>query len=228
MPKGRPLPRRLQCTPNYISPSVRKAAPVLHPFFRCPAGSSRRNGGWGAGTSPRLNHQLRRKRYHMEEIWKKIDGFQGKYFVSNLGRVKNKAGRIISQRVQTRRHNYVEVELWENAVRHRYKLHRLVAKAFVENPYQYPEVNHKDENPLNNRADNLEWCDHLYNCRYGTRGVRIGARLSRPVAQLKNGTIVAVWDSIRDAGKAGYTRPSITKCCNGEYSHHKGYQWKFL
>jgi hypothetical protein len=164
----------------------------------------------------------------MEEIWKEIEGFRGKYFVSNWGRVKNKAGRIISQHARKSRYNYVEVELWLDTVRHLCKVHRLVAKAFVENPCHYPEVNHKDENHLNNRADNLEWCDHLYNCRYGTRGARIGAKLSRSVIQLKNGEIVAVWDSVRAAEKAGYTRASIVRCCNGEYSHHKGYQWEFF
>lgn len=101
----------------------------------------------------------------MKEIWKEIEGFRGKYFVSDLGRVKNKDGRIISQHARKNRYSYVEVELRLDGARHCCKVHRLVATAFIENPDHYPEVNHKDENHLNNRADNLEWCDHLYNCR---------------------------------------------------------------
>ena len=54
-----------------------------------------------------------------------------------------------------------------------FQVHRLVAFAFLQNPNQYPQINHKDENKLNNKLENLEWCSVLYNNKYGTRLKRV-------------------------------------------------------
>lgn len=98
----------------------------------------------------------------MEE-WKDIIGFEGFYQVSNFGKVRNcVTGKILKPGLQGK--GYYSVTLKRKG----YKVHRLVAIAFIPNPNNLPIVNHKDENKLNNNADNLEWCDNRYNCNYGT------------------------------------------------------------
>ena len=62
-----------------------------------------------------------------------------------------------------------------------YLVHRLVAAAFIPNPNGYPTVNHKDENPSNNRVNNLEWCTMLYNNTYNGRNKRVAKALERPI-----------------------------------------------
>lgn len=110
----------------------------------------------------------------MMEIWKDCKGYEGKYQVSNLGRVwsvkgqKYLKGTILPS-------GYVHVHLTTpNGKRKKERLHRLVAIAFLDNPNNLPQVNHKDENKLNNCVDNLEWCNAKYNANYGTRNQRIG------------------------------------------------------
>lgn len=109
----------------------------------------------------------------MEEIWKDIKGFENKYQVSNLGRVrslKHSHGyrdkpKILNGSLDS--HGYKQVNLCKNGNRKLMFMHRLVAMAFIPNPNQYPYINHKDENPLNNSVWNLEWCTAQYNSTYG-------------------------------------------------------------
>lgn len=101
------------------------------------------------------------------EVWKDVPGFE-KYQVSNLGRIrslKNNKITIIKTYVGT--NGYIQACFWQNKKCNKVLLHRIVATCFVSNPNNYNEVNHKDENKANNCADNLEWCVHLYNMRYG-------------------------------------------------------------
>lgn len=89
---------------------------------------------------------------------------------------RKKRGRIIKPVLDGQGH-YLQAPLSKNGECRRYLVHRLVAQAFLSNPHNYPEVNHKDENKTNNAVQNLEWCDHTYNNNYGsklesTRGVK--------------------------------------------------------
>lgn len=122
------------------------------------------------------------------ENWKPVKGYEGIYEVSDLGRVRSidrvrvfKTGRAVPLKGVLRKYctdhrGYFRVMLsnWGKK-EHSCLIHRLVAEAFIPNPDGLPEVNHKDENKANNRADNLEWCTHRANSRYGSRGARISA-----------------------------------------------------
>lgn len=102
----------------------------------------------------------------MEEIWKDIEGYEGLYQVSNLGRVKNKKrNKILS--LSKYRTGYSKCGLYKNHTPKTYAVHRLVAQAFIPNPKHYPVVNHEDETRDNNRVDNLEWCTIKYNVNFG-------------------------------------------------------------
>lgn len=100
------------------------------------------------------------------EIWKDIKGYEGMYKVSNFGKVMNvKTQRIISDYSMK---GYRMVQLWKNNIRKGICVHRLVAEAFIDNPYNLPQVNHIDENKSNNNVTNLEWCSISYNQNHGT------------------------------------------------------------
>ena len=112
------------------------------------------------------------------EIWRDIEGYEGLYQVSNLGRVRslnyNRTGKVQNMKLGTYPNGYKMVDLKKNKKRKAHLVHRLVAKAFIPNPNpdQLCEVNHKDEDKANNTVDNLEWCSHIYNQYYGTKRER--------------------------------------------------------
>lgn len=111
----------------------------------------------------------------MEEIWKDIEGYEGMYMVSSLGRVKTLICRyknvtILKERVKN--NGYCSITLYKNKIPHTYLAHRLVAQAFLPNPNNYPVVNHKDENPKNNCVENLEWYTQEYNINYGNGNIK--------------------------------------------------------
>lgn len=114
------------------------------------------------------------------EKWKDIDGYEGLYQISNLGRVRRLPTEVINSfgvrrffegggiLNPTNSQGYLIVDLSRDGFRKHYLIHRLVAQAFLENPNNLPFVNHKDENKSNNIVDNLEWCTPQYNTNYGT------------------------------------------------------------
>lgn len=106
--------------------------------------------------------------------WKIIDGFTD-YRVSENGDVySTKRNKILRQH---ERKNYLGVYLYAKDNRQYKLVHRLVANAFIPNPNNLPQINHKDENSLNNCVDNLEWCTAKYNCNYGTHIEKIRERM---------------------------------------------------
>ena len=121
-----------------------------------------------------------------EEIWKDITGFEGLYQISNFGNVRvldricnsaiKNSNKVLRKGKLLKKYNkggYYYAFLMKDSKRYYFRINRLVAMAFIPNPNNLPYVNHKDENPLNNHVDNLEWCTAKYNCNYGTRNSKI-------------------------------------------------------
>lgn len=149
------------------------------------------------------------------EVWKDIKGYEGLYQVSNLGRVRSldrhikrvsKRGAVIYQfhkgRVlspKTTKSGYLEVQLFDsNSNGKMWRVHRLVAKTFIPCTDSTLEVNHIDENKLNNEVENLEWCNRQYNTNYGTRNQKIGiANIYRAKISSKD---IEKMKSLRDNG----------------------------
>ena len=164
----------------------------------------------------------------MKEIWKDIKGFEGLYQVSNLGRVKSLRRNIILRQGITRK-GYESVLLCTNSIHKGYYIHRLVAHAFIPNPDNLPQVNHKDENKTNNCVGNLEWCDGKYNINYGTGIAKRVKSQSKKVLQFKpDGTFVKEWESTMDVERnLGFDNAHISKCCRGKYAYAYGFLWKY-
>ena len=183
-----------------------------------------------------------------EEIWKDIAGYEGLYQISNFGRVrsfnrtrKNRGGRtaVIQGRIvkpNIDRKGYLQFHLYSNSVRRRFYSHQLVAKAFIPNPNNYSEINHKDENPKNNCVWNLEWCNHKYNMNYGT-AIERAAKLKR-IVQRNNPKISksvlcietgVVYPSISEISRElGCSRALIIRCCKGLGKTAYGYHWRYV
>ena len=120
----------------------------------------------------------------IEEIWRPIEGYEGLYEVSNTGQVRSldryvkysngrihlHKGKVLSPIKD--KDGYLQVSLYYNRKMYKKYVHRIVAEAFLPNPDNLPEVNHKDEDKTNNNVTNLEWCDRKYNLSYGSRQER--------------------------------------------------------
>lgn len=170
----------------------------------------------------------------MEE-WKDIEGYEGLYQVSNYGRVKSlKFGKEKILKPRKNKYGYFDINLCNESKVKGFRVNRLVALTFIPNPNNYPQVNHKDENKLNNCVDNLEWCDRKYNCNFGTRNERVAEKLtnnsltSKNVYQYSiNGELIKIWESTHECGRNGFNRGNITSCCNGKLKTSQGYIWSY-
>lgn len=164
----------------------------------------------------------------MIEIFKDIEGYENLYQISNLGNVKslgngnsNNSKEKILKPAKDKK-GYLYVDLYKQGKRKTYKVHRLVAKVFIENPNNLPQVNHKDEDKTNNAVENLEFCDAKYNINYGTRNEKI----SKQLMCLETGKI---YTSTREVQKQlGFSHSNISRCCNGKLKQAYGYTWCYV
>ena len=187
------------------------------------------------------------------EIWKTAvyDGelYEGLYKVSNFGKIlslnyKN-TGKPGLMNPGTNTSGYLQVGLSKNGKTNLCLVHRLVAEAFLENPDNLPEVNHKDEDKTNNfvflnedgtvnkEKSNLEWKNHRDNCNHGTRNERMAktktnGKLSKRVLQLSlTGELIREWESTNECGRNGFNQGSVVDCCNGKQKTHKGFRFMY-
>jgi hypothetical protein len=170
----------------------------------------------------------------MEEVWVRVSGYENYYEVSNFGRVKSyhryKEGKLL--KFNKNHFGYLSVALIKNGQVKLTKVHRLVAKEFLKNPQNLPQVNHIDEDVTNNRVDNLEWCTASYNINYGTRNLKMAITQSTPVLQYtRDFKLIKEWGSIKEAaeylGISKNGRGHITECCKGRRNKAYGYIWKY-
>lgn len=192
-----------------------------------------------------------------KEIWKTIEE-NPNYMVSNLGRVKslydgrhNKfREKILSNTISSKGYYFVHFKY--NGKLTNFFVHRLVAEAFIPNPNNLPEVNHKSEIKTQNNVENLEWCDRKYNANWGTMKSRLSKKrcgdknpfygkqhtnetkqkLSKIVIQIDKETNEPIkeWQSVTEAAKQlGICLNNISACCRGVNRHKSagGYKWKY-
>ena len=169
------------------------------------------------------------------ETWKTIDGYEGLYEVSDQGRVKslgnNKFGKEKILKPVKTSVGYLKVTFCKDGYKKQLLVHRLVAKAFIQNPNNLETVNHKDEVKTNNIASNLEWMSKKDNNNYGTRNKRAAEALSNQVQMLdkSTGELLATFPSTCEAERVtGIDQGSISKCCNGNRKSAGGYIWRYL
>ena len=180
------------------------------------------------------------KNYIFEE-WKPIEGYEGLYEISNFGRVKSidrigHGGRKLKGRILKQAKNncgYLVIDLDKHGKRKQFRVHRLVASAFIPNPNNYPIINHKDENKLNNHVNNLEWCTVKYNTNYGNAITKMKENrnyfsVSKSVICLETNII---YDSIGKAAKSlKINKSAISRCCLEKYGYKTahGFHFKYV
>ena len=175
----------------------------------------------------------------MTEVWKEIDGYDGRYEISNMGRLKSFAQDRTNGKIKIgnlTHKGYLSYALYdENGKKRFYPVHRLVAMAFLDNPNNLPQVNHKDEVKTNNCVDNLEWCTNEYNAHYGTRFAR-AAESNRccPTTSLKVFSVdkdgnKEYYDSIGEAERqTGLSHCNIIRALKGKRRHCGNRQWFYF
>lgn len=190
-----------------------------------------------------------------KEIWKDIKDYEGMYQVSNLGRVRSldkivngsnqygahfikiRRGKLLKLHISN--NGYYRVILVSDNKNKNFLIHRLVAKAFIPNPNNLPEINHIDGNKSNNIIDNLEWCNHSYNIqhRINVLGIKMKTEhlqryrnnQKRKINQYdKQGNFIKQWNCINDiTKKLKIPHSNITACCKGRLNTAHGYKWEY-
>lgn len=181
------------------------------------------------------------------EIWKDVVGYEGLYQVSNVGAIRsldrkktrNKGKQKVSWKMKTpilrRKDGYLQINLWKDGEVKTEKVHRIVARAFLGCGEEGQQINHKDWDRTNNRAENLEWCDAKYNAQHKSpeamskAGGWCGKDRRRPIRQKTIcGEFVAVYESAADARRVtGFDSSHIIAVARGKKKSYKGYVWEY-
>ena len=168
----------------------------------------------------------------IKEIWQDIAGYEGHYQISNTGKIYSiKCNRMLKQSDLNK--GYHTVKLQRNGTKKMFRVHRLVAMTFIQNPNGLQEVNHIDEDKSNNSVTNLEWVNHIDNVNHGTRNSRASVSLkiarARPiVAIFKNGTTKTYTSASECAKLLGLSAGNINSVIRGSRNHTHGIVFKEL
>lgn len=168
----------------------------------------------------------------MEE-WREIKGYEGLYEVSNTGKVRSlkratTRGKIL--RFQTDKDGYFKCCLCKENKKTTAFVHRLVAIAFIDNPKNYPIINHKDECKNNNNVENLEWCSYQYNATYNGVHLKNGVKKRIPIRAIKGNEILE-FVSIKEASEyLGVAHYNISGCLHNHRGRKtlSGYRFEYL
>lgn len=158
----------------------------------------------------------------MKEEWRDIEGFEGKYMASNTGKVKslnyNKTGKEKILEGVDYGYGYLYVVLYKDGKGKPCRINRLVAMAFIPNPDNLPEVNHKDKIRTNNNVENLEWCTSQYNVEYSQAKAVIGIN--------KVSGLIVEFPSAHEASRqTNINRGNISSCLIGKRNSAGGFYW---
>ena len=175
----------------------------------------------------------------MTEEWRTIEGFEGFYEVSNLGRIRSldrmrpgkngclqiRRGQIIKPHKMP--NGYLNICLHGEGKKKRAAgVHRLVAEAFLERRPDQTYVNHLDNDKTNNEAKNLEWCTQAHNIQYAyDNGTKVPPHRKKVLQLDEEGNVLKVWESIAAANR-GCGCWNIQKAVTGEREHAGGYRWR--
>ena len=190
----------------------------------------------------------------MKEIWKDIIGFEGLYQVSNLGRIKSVERYVLNTRWNIKMHKqeiilkpsknkkgYNLVAISKNNKLYSYQIHRLVAQAFIPNPDNKQQVNHKNGIKNDNRVDNLEWATPHENMKHAYKNNLISkdkmnyciqssiSFRKKPILQIKDNVVINEFDSIESAKKMLKVKSSgcLVNALKGRIKTYKGFIWTY-
>ena len=167
----------------------------------------------------------------MEEIWADIEGYENLYAISSRGRCWSyKTNKFLKEAINN--DGYLRFSLFKDGKHKRYLAHRLVAKSFMDNPNQYPEINHINENVKDNCVENLEWCTHKQNINYGSRNKKVSLALKNnqnSAKRVQNIDTLKIYDSLTKAEKeTGIDLSQICLCCKNKAKTAGGYHWRYV
>lgn len=185
------------------------------------------------------------------EEWRDVVGREGRYIVSNHGRIATirdcfeykRNGQVFKKAMTPHicstsispSTNYRRMTFVEGGLKSTCLVHRIVAEAFIPNPRGYTCIDHIDDDPTNNRAENLQWCNykmnntkphHFISASNARKGLPAPNR--KAIVQLQNDNVINVFESMAEAESLGYHHSAISRVCAGKLPLYKGFKWRYL